>query len=32
MLMSAPAMNPVRRPTRAIHSDAGIVAAAKPRT
>ena len=25
-------MNPIRRPTRAIHSDAGIVAIAEPST
>ncbi len=31
-LISAPAMNPMRRPTFAIHSDAGIVAAADPST
>ena len=31
-LTSAPAMKPVRRPTRAIHSDAGIVASAEPST
>ena len=29
---SAPVMKPVRRPTRAIHSDAGIVASAEPST
>lgn len=32
MLMSAPAMNPVRRPTRPIQSDIGIAASAEPST
>ena len=32
MLMSAPVMKPGRRPTRAIHSDIGIVASAEPST
>jgi hypothetical protein len=32
MLTSAPVMNPVRRPTRAIQSDIGIVASAEPST
>jgi hypothetical protein len=31
-LTSAPAMKPLRLPTRAIHSDAGIVATAEPST
>ena len=31
-LINAPAMNPARRPARAIHSDIGIVASAEPST
>ena len=32
MLISAPVMNPRRRPTLAIHSDIGIVDSAEPST
>ena len=32
MLISAAAMKPLRRPTRAIHSDSGIVDNAEPST